>query len=248
MRRHVILLLVLLGCSSRAEKEAPASQSAPQPVPVATVAPDARRLVLPPAQIEIPAGEVQTIDLQCGDNSVKDSRIRHTVSAKVDGFKIDDTVVRCDQWDECVERGACRVEGRELCRHGFVVAPREEAEAYCRWRKGRLPSWSEWYRAARAASSQRFPMGLVFDPSVACKRPSVETSTTLVRCEYTSSYGMTYGMRNPNAGEWTRDNMCVLAAGTRKSVPLGIDLNGDELDWPYLVESGGKAEFRCVSP
>jgi formylglycine-generating enzyme len=82
-------------------------------------------------------------------------------------FGLDRTEVTHASWSRCVSAGRCapprlpasdaRFTAPELPVAGVAA---EEAEAYCRWVGGRLPTEQEWEKAARGVGgARRFPWG-----------------------------------------------------------------------------------------
>lgn len=55
----------------------------------------------------------------------------------------------------------------ELTNHPVTQISGADAEAYCKWIGGRLPTLEEWEVAARAGSTTRWPWGDRFDPHLA---------------------------------------------------------------------------------
>jgi formylglycine-generating enzyme len=92
----------------------------------------------------------------------------------VSSFGLDRTEVSQREWRHCVHAGACppprlseadpRVSDP---RHPVAGVTWDEAGAYCRWRRGRLPTEAEWERAARGSSARQFPWGDAYNERLA---------------------------------------------------------------------------------
>jgi formylglycine-generating enzyme required for sulfatase activity len=73
-------------------------------------------------------------------------------------------------WDEVpgacwrLPMGPAGPKAEDMLNHPVTQISGADAEAYCRWVGGRLPSLDEWEVAARAGSLARWPWGEEFDP------------------------------------------------------------------------------------
>jgi formylglycine-generating enzyme required for sulfatase activity len=86
---------------------------------------------------------------------------------EVSAFSIDATEVTYERWEHCVLAGACRK--LEVPEPGLPVASvdAKDAERYCRFEDGRLPTGDEWLVAALGGEGRRFPWGAT---GLVCRR------------------------------------------------------------------------------
>ncbi|WP_233497054.1 SUMF1/EgtB/PvdO family nonheme iron enzyme [Lujinxingia litoralis] len=106
----------------------------------------------------------------------------------VEAYAIDRLEVSVGAYQACVEEGACEAIDYQGCEvwtprglqislrvprvlketsHPVVCVTRAQAQAYCEWRGGGLPTHDQWERAARGAEGGIFPWGDHWESGVA---------------------------------------------------------------------------------
>ena len=99
---------------------------------------------------------------------------QHPVS--LDDYWLDQTEVSNDQYRLCVDAGICAkpttcnkgeltFDDPQKNDHPVVCVDWDNAQTYCQWAGGRLPSEAEWEYAFRGPNGLIFPWGDVFDGS-----------------------------------------------------------------------------------
>ena len=108
----------------------------------------------------------------CQPEVFADEQPRHSVW--VGAYRLDRTEVSRRAYQRCVQNGVCtppRVADLDarvaLPEHPVTGISWLEAQHYCAWLGGRLPSEAEWERAARGSSARRFPWGASWNARVA---------------------------------------------------------------------------------
>ena len=89
----------------------------------------------------------------CSHDGASDERPIHTVS--LDAYWMDETEVTNAMYAKCVSAGECDQPGGNYygdslyANHPVVYVDWNDAQNYCRWTDGQLPTEAEWEKAAR---------------------------------------------------------------------------------------------------
>ncbi|MGC4070658.1 MAG: SUMF1/EgtB/PvdO family nonheme iron enzyme [Polyangiaceae bacterium] len=113
------------------------------------------------------------VSVEKGETEVGFARGKVRVTEKTEGFRISKHPITRKQYESCQKAGACQkpeldeCSDQALAKRSFkgdqenvaICVGRANAEAFCKWVGGRLPTLVEWLRAARGPKVQRFPWG-----------------------------------------------------------------------------------------
>ncbi|MEI7990172.1 MAG: SUMF1/EgtB/PvdO family nonheme iron enzyme, partial [Chloroflexota bacterium] len=117
--------------------------------------------------VYVPAGEF----LMGSNDGDSDEKPQHKVY--LDGYWMDKTEVTNAMYQKCVADGSCKdpVGGKASATHTdyygnsqyanypVINVDWNQAQAYCKWAGGRLPSEAQWEKAARGEDGRKYPWG-----------------------------------------------------------------------------------------
>jgi formylglycine-generating enzyme required for sulfatase activity len=143
-------------------------EAAPKPPARAEV------VVIPKIQqviLQVPAGSF----LMGDDNGEPSERPEHTV--QLDAYAIDKYEVTQSQWEAFLATTGrppppCHWNPAAMPNHPVVCVSWKDAQTFCHWRGGSLPTEAQWERAARGNAKRAFPWG---DEMATCGRAILES-------------------------------------------------------------------------
>lgn len=138
----------------------------------------------------------------------------HEVS--LDGYWIQQTKVTNRMYEQCVKAGACTAPTQELggpvfsnpeyVNHPIVGVNWDQAQAYCTWIQGSLPTEAQWEKAARGTDGRVYPWGSSDPACGVLNYAYCYKSTTSVE-SFAATGASPYGLLDMagNTFEWVAD-------------------------------------------
>lgn len=173
------------------------------PTPTATPLPDHITNAYGHDMVLIPAGI-----FEMGSADGRDERPVHEVY--LDTYYIDLYEVTNAKYARCVDAGICDKPGGndysdpEYAEHPVVYVDWTNAQSYCTWIGGSLPTEAQWEKAARGTDGRKYPWGEGIDSSLANYESNVGDTTSVGSYpDGISPYGL-YDMAG-NVWEWVAD-------------------------------------------
>ncbi len=170
----------------------------------------------------------------------------------ISAFGIDRTEVTNAAYDRCVHAGACSPArmARSDPRVGEPAMPVsgvtfQQAEAFCRFAGGRLPTESEWERAARGGDGRPFPWGHQWNDRLANHGAAGSQPDPIDGHPYAAPVGSYPDGASPhgvldmvgNVWEWTADRYGG-PESTDWAEGLAVDPRGPESGGERMVRGG----------
>ena len=147
-------------------------------------------------------------------------------SVEVAMFVLDRQEVSAGQWLDCVKAGKCKAIAAPDPRLPMRNVTQTDAEAYCAWKKKRLPTDDEWELAAAGKSHREFPWGNTLPKPSLAIFTNAEPLIGPSEVDAAAAGATPEGVLNlaGNVAEWTKTNAPTSAPwpeGTKEGVWTG---------------------------
>lgn len=229
------------------------------------------------SRVLVPAGDVE-VPLP---RLVRDDERRTRVPTRVGAFRIDRTPVTVSAMRACVRAGVCVEPSRYVhgpwCtwgqvdwhEHPMTCTTSSEAEAFCAWVGGRLPTEVEWLRAVFGDGVRRWPWGPDASEGRSNLRHPNPEETDPDGWPFTSPVGAFPQDRSPyglldaggNVSEWVREPISPWATpqnpAQREPTGVGLMVEGADtesthrvlgLSWMHTLEDDGREYTLMTRP
>ncbi len=151
----------------------------------------------------------------------------------------------------------------QLANHPVTQVTFSDAEAYCEWRGGRLPTVTEWEKAARGTDGRAYPWGDQFNPACCHSIESSATGTTEVTKHElgASPYGVLDMVGNAaeivDSGEGDAkymkggdfESQCeMFGLAWARNARIGVTFSDDATGFRVAADAGGLRPDQCANP
>ncbi|MEI7990738.1 MAG: SUMF1/EgtB/PvdO family nonheme iron enzyme, partial [Chloroflexota bacterium] len=228
-------------------------------------------------QVYIPPGEFLMGSVDSDSDAQADEKPQHKVY--LDGYWMDKTEVTNAMYQKCVADGTCKdpvggkasnthndyYDNSQYANYPVIYVDWNQAQGYCKWAGGSLPSEAQWEKAARGTEGRKYPWG---DQSPTCTLANYsecggDTKAVGSMADGASPYGVLD--MSGNVWEWVNDwyGDNYYQSAPQKN-PMGPDSgqyrvlrggswDGEARDLRSAYRSGGSpgsrgsdGGFRCV--
>lgn len=193
------------------------------------------------------------VDMQLRFNDWQSEGVVPEQRLVVEAFQMDNTEVTFDNYRRCVDAARCEEVAFETSEGDLPITQVDpaQAERYCRWRGGHLPTRDEWTAAAAGPNGLKYPWGptgLVCRRAVygllvgPCHFGGDGPDAVATRAAGTTASGL-YDMAG-NVAEWALDGTHYVAMGGSYLSTLASQL----ATWSAEVDVHRSAHvgFRCA--
>ena len=160
-------------------------------------------------QVYIPSGEFLMGSTDSDSEAEPWEKPQHKVY--LDGYWMDKTEVTNAMYQKCMDGRSCEkpscdyYSDSQKSNHPVVCVNWNQAQAYCKWAGGRLPSEAQWEKAARGTDGRKYPWG---DQSPTCSLANIDgcggdTKVVGSFADGASPYGIMD--MSGNVWEWVND-------------------------------------------
>jgi formylglycine-generating enzyme required for sulfatase activity len=165
------------------------------------------------------------------------------VDTYLEEYKILDNEVTNAQYQQCVDAKTCKKPEDWSYVRDKINEPATnlnwfQAQAYCEWLGGRLPTEGEWEKAARGSHNYYFPWGNMWD-STKANLEHYEVGTVQSIAQYAATDIGDYGVKNlaGNVQEWTMSPYSYLPLNQKFENKLA-EVADDGQSYPIVVRGG----------